>query len=154
MNKEEVISRVKTERSRWSEIIARIDDDMMLKPGVEGHWSVKDIFAHVVWYEREIVGVLRARAFVGSELWALPLDERNAGVYEETGNMTLEEVRVESARVFPQLLEQLEALPEDAYGDASSFPGMPAEWEPWFIIAGNTFNHYPDHTRSLKQLLE
>jgi len=154
MNKEEVIARVKTERGHWSDIIARMDDDMMLKPGVEGHWSVKDILAHVVWYEREVVGVLRSRAFVGSDLWALPLDERNAGVYEETRNMTLEEVRAESARVFPQLLEQLEALPKDAYGDASCFPGMPAEWEPWFIIAGNTFNHYPDHAQSLKQLLE
>ena len=154
MNKEEVITRVKTERSRWSDIIAQIDDDMMLKTGVEGHWSAKDILAHVVWYEREIVGVLNARSFVGSDLWALPLDERNAGVYEETRNMTLEEVRAESARVFPQLLELLEALPEDAYCDASCFPGMPAEWEPWFIIAGNTFNHYLDHTQSLKQLLE
>ena len=127
---------------------------MMQKPGVEGLWSVKDILAHVVWYEREIVGVLRARAFIGSDLWVLPLDERNAGVYQETKNMTLEEVRAESARMFPQLLELLEALPEDAYGDASCFPGMPAEWEPWFIIAGNTFNHYLDHTPSLKQLLE
>ena len=68
--------------------------------------------------------------------------------------MTLQEVRTESARVFSQLLEQLEALPEDAYSNAACFPGMPAEWEPWFIIAGNTFNHYPDHTQSLKQLLE
>ena len=68
--------------------------------------------------------------------------------------MTLEEVRAESARVFPELLGLLEALPEDAYGDPTSFPGMPAEWEPWFIVAGNTFNHYLDHTESLRQLLE
>ena len=153
MNKEEVITRVKAERSRWNDVMAQIDDDLMMKPGVEGHWSAKDVLAHVVWYEREIVGVLSARAFVGSDLWALPLDERNAGVYEETKNMTLEEARAESARVFPELLELLEALPEDAYGDPSSFPGMPAEWAPWFIIAGNTFNHYLDHTESLRQLL-
>ena len=154
MDKEEIISRVKTERIRWSDIVAQMDDDMMLKSGVEGHWSVKDILAHVVWYEREIVGVLRERSLVGSDLWALPLDERNAAVYEETKSMTLEEVRAESAGVFPQLLEQLEALPEDAFGDASYFPGMPIDWEPWFIIAGSTFNHYLDHTQSLKQLLE
>ena len=154
MNKDEVITRVRTERSRWNDIIAQINDDLMLKPGVEGDWSARDILAHVIWYEREIVGLLRARAFVGSDLWALPVDERNAGVYQETRSMTLEEVRAESERVFPDLLEQLEALPEDAYGDPSSFPGMPAEWEPWFIIAGNTFNHYPDHTESLRQLLE
>ncbi len=154
MNKDEVITRVRTERSRWNDIIAHIDDDLMLKPGVEGDWSAKDVLAHVIWYEREIIGLLRARAFVGSDLWALPLDERNAGVHAETKSMTLEEVRAESERVFPELLEQLEALPEDAYGDPSSFPGMPAEWEPWFIIAGNTFNHYPDHIESLRQLLE
>ena len=32
MEKSEVISRVRTERNRWSEIMARIDDDLMLKP--------------------------------------------------------------------------------------------------------------------------
>ena len=153
MEKDEVISRVMTARSRWNDIMARIDNDLMLKPGVEGDWSAKDILAHVMWYEREMVGMLRSRALVGSDLWALPLDERNAGVHEVTKNMTLEEVRAESARVFPELIKQLEALPEDAYGDASCFPGMPAEWEPWFVIAGNSFRHYPDHTESFRQLL-
>ena len=111
MNKEEVISRVRTERSRCNDIMAQIDDDLMLKPGVEGDWSAKDILAHVMWYEREMVGMLSSHALVGSDLWALPLDERNAGVHEETKNMTLDEVRAESARVFPELLEQLELLP-------------------------------------------
>ena len=154
MEKHEVIDRVRTERSLWNDLLAQINDDLMLKSGIEGHWSAKDILAHVMWYEREMVGMLRSRALVGSDLWALPLDDRNAGVYEETKSMTLEEVRAESARVFPELLEQLEALPQEAYGDASSFPGMPAEWEPWFVIAGNTFRHYADHTESLRQLLE
>ena len=154
MEKHEVIDRVRTERSLWNDLLAHIDDDLMLNPGVEGDWSAKDILAHVMWYEREMVGMLRSRALIGSDLWALPLDERNAGVHEETKDMTLEEVRAESSRVFPELMEQLEALPQEAYGDASCFPGMPAEWEPWFVIAGNTFRHYPDHTESLRQLLE
>ena len=98
MNKEEVITRVRTERIRWSDIVALMDDGMMLKPGVEGHWSVKDVLAHVVWYEREMVGMLSARALVGSDLWALPLEERNARIYEETKDMALEEVRAEWSR--------------------------------------------------------
>ena len=153
MNKEEVISRVRTERSRWNDVMAQIDDDLMLKPGVEGEWSAKDILAHVIWYEREMVGMLRSRALVGSDLWTLTLDERNAGVHEETKNMTLDEVRAESARVFPELLKQLELLPSEAYSDSAPFEHMPAEWEPWFVIAGNTFRHYSDHTESLQGLL-
>ena len=89
-----------------------------------------------------------------SASWANTNARASAGVYEETKSMTLEEVRAESSRVLPELLELLEALPEDAYGDPASCPGMPAEWEPWFIFAGNTFNHYLDHTESLRQLLE
>ena len=46
MEKSEVISRVRTERNRWNDIMAQIDDDLMLKSGVEGHWSAKDILAH------------------------------------------------------------------------------------------------------------
>ena len=153
MEKDEVISRVRTERSRWNDIMAQIDDDLMLKPGVEGDWSAKDILAHVMWYEREMVGMLKSRALVGSDLWSLPLDERNAGVHEETKNMTLDEVRAESARVFPELLEQLELLPSEACNDSAHFEHMPAEWEPWFVISGNTFNHYSDHTESIRQLL-
>ena len=154
IGKAELIDRVKTERSRWNDLVARVDDDLMLKPGVEGTWSTKDILAHVIWYEREMVGVLKSRALVGSDLWDLPLDERNAGVHEEIKDVTLEEARAEADRVFPALIEQLELLPEEAYADSAHFKHMPDEWAPWDVIAGNTFRHYQDHMESVQQLLE
>ena len=154
MNKAEVLDRVKTARSRWNNLLAQVDDDLMLRPGSEGDWSAKDVLAHVMWYEREMVGMLKSRALIGSDLWALPLDERNAGVHEDIKDMSLEAVRAESERVFPALIEQLEALPDAAYGDSAHFRHMPAEWAPWDVIAGNTFRHYPDHTESIQRLLD
>ena len=64
MNKREFIDRVKSERERWNELMARVPADLMLNPGVEGDWSAKDILAHVMWYEREMIGMLKARALV------------------------------------------------------------------------------------------
>ncbi|MDE0217922.1 MAG: hypothetical protein OXJ90_01530 [Spirochaetaceae bacterium] len=52
----------------------------MLQPRAGGCWSGKDIVAHVIWYEREMVGVLKSRVLAGSDLWALPVDERNSAV--------------------------------------------------------------------------
>jgi hypothetical protein len=57
-----VISRVRNERARWNELVAQVDDDRMLQPATGGGWSV----AHVIWYEREMVGMLRSRALVGN----------------------------------------------------------------------------------------
>ena len=153
MDKREFIDRVKAERELWDELLSRVPDDLIQEPGVEGDWSVKDILAHVMWYEREMIGVLKARALVGSDFWALPLDDRNDAVHGEVSGMSLDEVRAEAARVFPSLVEQLELLPEEAFSDASHFEGMPAEWAPSDVIGSNTFRHYPDHTESIRRLI-
>ena len=153
MNKREFIDRVKSERSRWDELMARVPDDLMLKPGVEGDWSAKDILGHVMWYEREMIGMLKAHALVGSDWWEMPLEERNTAVHGEDSGMSLDEVRTEVAWVFPALVKQLELLPEEALNDAAHFEGMPAEWAPSDVIGSNTFRHYPEHTESIRQWL-
>lgn len=153
MDKREFIDRVRSERSRWDELMGRVPDDLMLKPGVEGDWSAKDILGHVMWYEREMIGMLKARALAGSDWWELPLEERNTAVHGEISRMSLEEVRTEAVWVFPALVEQLELLPEEALNDPAHFEHMPSEWFPYDVIGSNTFRHYLEHTESVYRLL-
>ena len=154
MDKSEFIERVKAERGRWDELLGRVPDAVVLEPGVEGDWSAKDVLAHVMWYEREMVGMLKSRALVGSDWWALPLEERNTAVHEKVKGISLEKVRTEAAWVFPALVEQLELLPSEVYDDPAPFEHMPAEWAPSDVIGSNTFRHYPEHTESIRRLLE
>lgn len=154
MKKAEFINRVKTGRGEWIELLSMVDAELMLEPGQEGEWSAKDILAHVMWYEREMLGMLKTRALVGSDLWELPLNERNAAVHDELKEMTLDEVRQEADCVFTALIEQLYLLPEEAYGDSGCFEHMPAEWMPWDVMAGSTFRHYAEHTESIRRLAE
>ena len=154
MEKSELIRRIGTARRGWDELLGRVDDGVVLRPGAEGELSAKDLVAHVTWYEREVVRMLRTRAMDVSGLWALGPDERNAAIFHEASGMSLEDVRAESARVFTALMEQLELLPEEAYQDAARFTDMPPECEPWKLIAGNTIWHYPDHTGAIQRLLD
>ena len=153
MDKRVFIERIESERQLWDELLSRVSDDQMQKPGVEGDWSVQDILAHVTWYEREMVGMLKSRTLTGSDWWALPLEDRNTAVHDEIMNMSLEEVRAEVAWVFPALIEQLELLPQEALEDPSHFEHMLAEWAPSDVIGSNTFRHYPEHTESIQQLI-
>ncbi len=89
---QELIDMVKRERASWEALIEKIEQERFTQPGVADQWSVKDIIAHITWHEREMVSLVEAHALVGSELWNLPTDDRNAVIYEEIRQQPLEQV--------------------------------------------------------------
>jgi uncharacterized damage-inducible protein DinB len=140
-----LILAVKTSRERWESALAGIEDARLLEPGVAGAWSLKDIIAHITWFEREMIEVVTARALVGSDYWQFPPDERNAIIYKENRDRSLDEVRMEAKLVFGVLLDALATLTDDELIDPARFEGMPPDWVPLEIIAQNTFEHYEAH---------
>ena len=145
MNKKEFLEALRTERNRWEAVLAEVSEARMTEPGVAGEWSVKDIIAHVTWFEREMRDMVRARALAGSDLWDLPQGQRNATLFEANRARPLEEVLTEARAVFDQLWESLKTLTDEDLNDAGRFADMPADWIPWQIIADNSFEHYPHH---------
>ena len=74
-------------------------------------------------------------------------------MHEKIRDLTLDQVRAWDAQTFPELIEQLERLPEKAYLDAAYFEHMPRGWAPCEVIAGYTFEHYPAHSPALRGLI-
>jgi hypothetical protein len=124
-----------------------MDVAQLVRPGFAGDWSAKDVIAHITWHEREMIGMIAARALEGSDLWNLPLDERNDAIYRANRGRSLDEVRREAAEVYARLLDALQTLSDGDLHDAGRFAGMPPDWQPVEVIAGNTYEHYQDHLR-------
>ena len=137
----------------WEALLERVARDHMTLPGVDDGWSVKDIIAHVVWYEREMVGLLQKRLLAGSEWWGLPNAERNERIYQQNRLRSLEDVLIESVTVYRQLHDLLEGLSDAELEDPRYFANMPADWVPWQLIAENTYDHYRDHAASIQSWL-
>jgi uncharacterized protein (TIGR03083 family) len=154
MTKRKLLDLIRAERAQWDALLAQVDQARMTEPGMAGDWSLKDIIAHVAWCEREVLGVLRAHAMVGSDLWNLSNDERNAAVYVQNRERSLHDVLSEAREVYPQLIEAVEALTEEDITDPTRFRDMPSEWRPWMLISNNTYEHYQAHTPSIRAWLE
>lgn len=154
MNKAELLDAIQIERARWEALLAELDEEQMIQPGVAGAWSVKDIVAHISWHEHEMVGMLQARALVGSDLWEIPQGERNAVIFEENQDRPLRDVLAEAQAVFPRFLESVRPLAEEDLLDPHRFQGMPAEWQPWQVIASNSYEHYEHHTQDVRAWLD
>lgn len=132
--------------------LAGMSRERMEAPSVDGEWSAKAIIAHITWAEREMVGVLRQRALVGSDLWRLSQDERNAAVYAENSDRPLDEVLSEAQSVFAALRAEIARLSDTEMADPALIAEMPGGLAPWQLLAGNTWKHYDEHLPALQAL--
>ena len=153
MDKATFIETLHAGRAEWEALLAEVGEARMLLPGTAGEWSVKDVIAHVMWSEREMVGVMQTHALVGSDLWDLPEDERNAIMVAEQCDRPLQEVLTEEQQVYAQFLEAVQALSDEDFTDPRRFREMPEQWLPWRILAGCSFAHYRQHTPSIRAWL-
>lgn len=154
MDKAIFLETLRTKRVEWEALLDEVGEERMTQPGVEGEWSIKDIIAHVAWSEREMVGVFATRALVGSDLWSLSTDERNAVVFEQNRHRSLQDVLAEEQQVYAQLLEGAQTLSDEDLNDPQRFKEMLPAWIPWQIFAGNSFKHYDEHIRSIRVWLD
>ncbi len=151
MNLAEFLAKHQAARAEWEAVLAAIPQERYTQPA-GGKWSVKDHIAHVTWYEREMVGLLRQRSMAGgSPLWEQPTDARNALIYAEISDIPLSQVLADAQQTWAELWSLLQGLSEDELNDAASFAEMPAEWRPWEMIASNTYEHYLEHAANLRR---
>ncbi|MGO8950446.1 MAG: DinB family protein [Ktedonobacterales bacterium] len=151
ISKEQLLSMIQSARTHWDMLLAGIPQAWMTEPGVDGEWSIKDIIAHIAWGEQESLGVAQAHVLVGSALWQLPQDERNAAVFEQNRRRKLQEVLADSRQIFRRYFEAVAALSEEDLNDPSRFAGMPEGWRPWRILYDP--GHYEAHAASLQAWL-
>jgi uncharacterized damage-inducible protein DinB len=153
MTKAKLLDEIQTSRAEWDALLSQIDKSMMTEPGVEGAWSLKDIIAHVGWGEREVADTMYSRVLGGSDLWNLRQNERNAAVFEMYKDQPLDQVIEEEQQAYQRLVDGIKSLSDEEVTDPSRFKDMPDDWEPWVIVAQNTYEHYPDHIKPICEWL-
>ena len=96
---------------------------------------------------------LQAGKFIGSDWWNLPPARAQPDDLRRKPGPAGDEVREDARNIHEALYKTLEGLTDEQLNDPAQWPGMPAEWMPWDVIAGNTYRHYRDHSADLKQFI-
>jgi hypothetical protein len=147
---------LRTERTRWNALLAQVGVDRMDIPGVEGDWSVKQLVAHLTWYERAIVEgarhVLSSGTFKRQRPDGIGLDGWNAQIAAQSLARPAGEVLAEADEVFGQLLGLIAACPQNLLNDPHLL-GLPEDMVPWMGVANNSYAHYRQHEPELRAWL-
>ncbi|MEB2289292.1 MAG: ClbS/DfsB family four-helix bundle protein [Anaerolineae bacterium] len=153
MPKAEVLADLRAARERLLSAIEGLSDAEMLRVGVVGIWSVKDVLAHLVSWEAELVTALahlpqgagRPPHIVEIE----DIDEWNAEQYRTNAPRPLAAVLEDFHGVHKHLLEAVAALDNRTLDDNRRFPWM--EGEPLsYLILENAAWHEEEHTESIR----
>jgi len=147
----EMLSILQKTRQVWNAHISPLTDEQLLQPNVCGWWSVKDVIAHLYWYENQMVALLTYRSMeISSDWWNLPLDERNAIIEKYYKDVPLYEVISEEAATYGRLVELITAMRDEELHDASFFTDMPSDWSAGMLLDQNTWQHFTDHLVDIK----
>lgn len=144
---------LRDERAQWAALLAQVGAERLDVPGVEGAWSVKQIVAHLTWYEGIVVEgaqqLMRTGTFVREGLRALDMEERNAVLAAQSRPRPAPAVLAESERVFGQLLAVVAACPDDLLNDPQRL-GLPDDIVPWTLLANNSYAHYQQQAQAIR----
>ncbi len=147
---------LRTERAQWNALLAQVGSDRMEIPGVVGEWSVKQLVAHLTWYEQAIVeGAQQVQStgkFSRRRPEGVSMHDVNAQIAAEGQERSAADVLAEADSVFAQMLAVIQAVPTEMLNDPRLL-GLPDDVTPWMAVANNSYAHYCEHEPELSAWL-
>ena len=146
MNRQQLLDRVDTAWTAFQASYAGLPSSRLTEPGVAGDWSVKDIIAHVTWWEEEALRHLpvimagdrppRYSVTYGG------IDAFNAMMAERKRDVPLSDVLTEQNDTHQRLIDFIQSVPEDQLTRETRFRRR---------LRLDTYSHYPIHTKTIEE---
>ena len=128
---------------------AGLSDSQLTEPDVTGHWSVKDIIAHVTWWEEEALThlplILKGGRPPRYSLQYGGIDAFNAQMTEQKRDLSLSDVLRQLDETHRRLIDYVQSAPEEQFTRETRFRRR---------LRLDTYSHYPKHAKAIRKWLE
>lgn len=156
-SKAELLGDIRVEWELLEALLIELDESQMLDASAQAGWSVKDVLAHISFWERLALDRLRA-ARDGSPMQielvdSWDVDRLNAQVHHDNKGRSLDKVFADTQAVHNEIITFLES------SEAGFIEGpLPFDWAEgypaWKFAEDNTSAHYKEHREALERWVE
>jgi hypothetical protein len=146
MAKAQLLARLDTAWEAFKASYAGLSESELMASGVTGTWAIRDIIAHVTWWEEEALTYLprilddgrppRYSTTYGG------IDAFNAQMTERKRHLSLSEVLRQQDDTHRRLVTYLQRVPEDQFAAGTRFHKR---------LRQDTYGHYPKHAKAILQ---
>jgi hypothetical protein len=146
VNRQQLLNRLDTAWVAFQASYAGLSSARLVEPGVAGDWSVKDVIAHVTWWEEEalrhlpliIAGDRPPRYSVAYG----GIDAFNAMMAERKRDLSLSDILTQQEDTHRRLVDFIQSVPEDQITRETRFRHR---------LRLDTYSHYPIHTKAIEE---
>ena len=154
MDKLEVKAALKDTRSEFMKMIEGLPEQAMLKPGVNGEWSIKDLMVHISLWEAELVRLLfeaqQGQKPTTVHFLGKATDQINQQWYAENRDRPLDRALEDFQAVRRQTIKRVDTLSDEDLTDPQRYPWLEG-YPLWKWIAGDTFEHESEHIVQIRK---
>ncbi len=158
VDKPTLLREIDEEWTRLEAALAPLGEAQMVEAGAQGQWSVKDVLAHVTWWERWL---LAWRSAARGEALAPEgastdeaVDRLNERTYLANRDRPLADVLADLQATHRRVVEAVEAMSDDGLTRPTHLELMPEGAPAWEFVAANTWRHYPEHYGAIESWSE
>ena len=156
-DKAELLARIQTTHQQLEDVLAPLSAKQMERHILDGNWAIKDMLAHITFWEQRLLVILRNAAqgqdmpnlIEPDEDWHGGVDRVNAAAYAASLHRPLAEIRADYAASFAEVVATVTATPDDALFAPTGYSRL-FEESVIELIAGNTYGHYEEHIPMLQ----
>lgn len=151
-DKAAILARMAERYRALQSALAHVDDAALQRPGSWGDWSLKDLLAHLIYWQSSTIQRLQlyADGRIAEAAALAPADEAamnvmNLGVYQANREQSPAEMRRVFATTYQALRTAAKSIPPEQYRDET----LPLR--AW--LAGNSYEHYDEHLADINRAL-
>jgi hypothetical protein len=149
MNRQQLLKQLDQAWAAIKESYAGLSDSQLTEPGVTGHWSVKDILAHVTTWEEEALQYLPLIIKGGKpprySLQYGGIDAFNAQMTEQKRGLSVSDVLRQLDETHRRLIDYVQSASEEQFTRETRFRRR---------LRLDTYSHYPKHAKAIREWRE
>ena len=149
MNRQQLLKQLDKAWTAFQASYAGLSDEQLTEPGVTGHWSVKDLIAHVTWWEEEALKHLPLILTGGRpprySVQYGGIDAFNAQMTEQKRGLSLSDVLRQMDATHRRLVAYVQNVPEEQFMRETRVRRR---------LRLDTYSHYPQHAKAIREWRE
>jgi Protein of unknown function (DUF1706) len=149
MSRQQVLKQLDKAWTAFKESYAGLSDSQLSEPGVTGYWSVKDMIAHVTWWEEEALKhlplIIKGGRPPRYSIQYGGIDAFNAQMTEQTRSLSLSDVLRQLDETHRRLIDYVQSVPEEPFTQETRFRRR---------LRLDTYSHYPKHAKAIREWRE
>ena len=153
MSQEGLVKQIREDRQSFAALWQNLSDEQMTqRPGPQADWSVKDLIAHIVWWENFMIWRIKDKLSGGEGKREKSIDDYNVQIFENNKDGDLPDILREFEDNLRKVVAFVETLSDEQINDTDVI-NISGEALLHYLI-GDTFGHYDMHRDDLQSYVD